>query len=410
MENPDNDMFNFNRPISRADTHSEKYELREKRFGTSDVLPMWVADMDLPTPPFIMNALRTRLNHPILGYTLSSDAMYQAIIDWQAQHHYQVEASQIVFTHNVANGFFLATQAFTEDGEAILVQPPIYPPFLNAPSINNRKLVEAPLLLNEGQYDIDFLAFEKAIVENKVRLFLFCNPQNPSGRVWLKAELEQLVEICYRHQVTIVSDEIHSDLVYSPLQHTPLASVSEQAQSITVTLNSPGKTFNLGGLQIGYAIIANPQLRQAYLNVCNANSIDGLNLFAQIALTAAYTEQGKQWRDELLNHFTDNINKLEACLKTHYPQVKLMRPEAGYLVWLDFNQLFTSQETLVDWLVNEAKLGLNDGSSFGGESHAGDGFMRINLAVSRQTMQTLITRLEKAKSSLLSKQTINQSA
>lgn len=391
------DMFNLFQPLSRLGTHSEKYDLRKQLFGTNDVLPMWVADMDLPTPPFVLNAIKSRLNHPILGYTLSSDALYQAIIDWQAQHEYVIKKSEIVFTHNVANGFFMAVQAFSSPGGAVLVQPPVYPPFLKAPEINDRKLLENALQLIEGRYEIDFADFEAKIVDNQVELFLFCNPQNPSGRVWSKAELVQIAEICLRHNVTIVSDEIHSDLVYSPLKHTPIASVSEEVKQITVTLSSPGKTFNLGGLQIGYAIIANPQLKAKYLKICQQNSINGLNLFAQTALIAAYTEQGKEWRDQLLKHFTDNINRLEKFLAAEYPLVRLMRPEASYLVWLDFREYFASHETLKKWLIEKAKLGLNDGRSFSGNSQTGDGFMRINLAVPQKTLDKAIQQLRNAK-------------
>jgi len=400
VDNSNLEMFNFNQPLSRAGTHAEKYKLRKTLFGRDDVRPMWVADMDLPTPPFVLNALRTRLNHPVLGYSISPDALYQAIIGWQAQYGLEVKAEQILFTHNVANGFFMAVQAFSQADEAVLVQPPVYPPFLSAPALNDRKLVEAPLSLENGRYQIDFEAFEQAITENKVKAFLFCNPQNPSGRVWRRDELQQIVDICYKHGVTIVADEIHADLVYPPLQHTPIASLSEKAQQITVTLSSPGKTFNLGGLQIGYAIFQNPKLKAAYLKVCKANSIDGLNLFAQVALTAAYTEQGKQWRDELLNHFSDNITALENFFAREFPEVKVMRPEAGYLVWLDFRQLFSTHQLLKDWLINDAKLGLNDGQSFAGNSDTGTGFMRMNLAVSKQTLNQAIQQLTRAKSAL----------
>ncbi|GAB6069112.1 pyridoxal phosphate-dependent aminotransferase [Thiomicrorhabdus hydrogeniphila] len=393
-------MFNFNQSISRIGTHAEKYELRQALFGTNDVIPMWVADMDLPTPPFVMNALKSRLNHAILGYTLTPEAVYQSIIHWQAQNNYTVQKSQIVFTHNVANGFFMAVSAFTRPGDSVLVQPPVYPPFLKAPEINDRKLVEAPLALVDGRYQIDFETFEKAIVDNSVKLFLFCNPQNPSGRVWLKSEVEQLANICLKHNVIIVSDEIHSDMVYAPHKHIPMASLSDDVANITITLSSPGKTFNLGGLQIGYAIIANPQLKADYVKICQQNAIDSVNLFGQIAMAAAYTDQGKEWRDELLNHFTQNIDLLENFLAKELPQVKLMRPEASYLVWLDFREMFTEQAKLKEWLVTKAKLGLNDGESFGGQSKAGTGFMRINLAVPKPTLDKALQQLRQARYSL----------
>lgn len=393
-------MVDFNLPISREGTFAEKYELRQALFGTAEVLPMWVADMDLPTPDFIIQALKHRLEHPILGYAITPDSVYQAIIDWQAQHDYRVTKSQIVFTHNVANGFFMAVEAFTQPGEAVLVQTPVYPPFLKAPVQNERRLVEAPLLLKDGHYQIDFTAFEETVIEHQVKLFLFCHPQNPSGRVWQRMELERLAEICLRHGVTIVSDEIHSDLVYGGYQHIPMASLSEAVANITVTLSSPGKTFNLGGLQIGYALIANPTLKTHYLKVCDAVSIHELNVFAMLALQAAYSEQGKVWRDQLLNHFASNIQRLETFFACHLPQVTVIRPQASYLVWLDFRKLFGDHQQLKSWLVNQAKLGLNDGESFAGQGGDGQGFMRMNIAVPQQLLEQALTQLKTAIKSL----------
>ena len=391
-----NSIEQIDRTISREGFNSEKYDLRKSLFGRDDVMPMWVADMDLPTPPFIVDALKQRLEHPILGYTLSDDATFQAVIDWQAQHNYDVEKSQIIFTHNVANGFFMAIQAFTEPGEAVLVQPPIYPPFLSAPEANQRKLVEAPVELIKGSYQINFDAFEKLIIEHDVKLFLFCNPQNPSGRVWQREELFKLADICLKHQVTIVSDEIHSDLVYEPYQHIPIASLSSDIANNTITLSSPGKTFNLGGLQIGYAIIANPELKAAYLKICNANRIDGLNLFAQEALKAAYSQQGKQWRDDLKYLLNQHFDHVDIFFKQYLPKVEVMRPQASYLLWLDFKCLFKDQQTLKHWLIHDAKLGLNDGVSFGGQSLVGNGFMRLNVAVSSEVLTECFSRIKSA--------------
>lgn len=387
----------LNQTISREGTHAEKYVLCKALFGTEDVLPMWVADMDLPTPSFILDALKERLQHPLLGYTITPDTVYQAIIDWQAHHGYHVAKSQILFTHNVANGFYMAVSAFTQPGDSVLVQPPIYPPFLHAPAHNERRLVEAPLVLDRTQstprYQIDFVAFEQSIIDHQVKLFLFCNPQNPSGRVWLKTELEQMAAICLRHKVTIVADEIHSDLVYAGHQHVSIASLSTEVANITVTLNSPGKTFNLGGLQIGYAIIANPKLKADYLKVCQSVSIHELNLMGMIALQAAYSPQGFTWKQALLNYFTANIETLESFFQQHYPLVKVMRPEASYLVWLDFSAMFDNQTELKNWLVNKAKLGLNDGLSFG---EGGKGFMRMNIAVSKPVLQKALIQLQQA--------------
>lgn len=390
-------MADFEKVVSREGTYAEKYELRKVLFGTDALLPMWVADMDLPTPDFIIEALKQRLEHPLLGYTMMPDSLYQAIIDWQAQHDYRVDKSQVVFTHNVANGFFMAVSALTLPGEAVLVQPPVYPPFLHAPELNNRVLVEAPLVLDGQTYRIDFEGFERAVAENDVKLFLFCNPQNPSGRVWLREELERLADICLKHGVTIVSDEIHSDLIYPGYRHIPMASLSPEVANITVTLSSPGKTFNLGGLQIGYALIANPKLKADYLRVSRSQSIHDLNLFAMIAMQSAYSRQGMDYKRELLTHLLGNIERAEQFFERHYPMVKVMRPQASFLIWIDFSALFDDQSELKSWLVEQAKLGLNDGLSFG---EAGNGFMRMNVAVSKATLEQALTQLLAAKSSI----------
>ncbi|BBN60098.1 MalY/PatB family protein [Hydrogenovibrio marinus] len=382
-------MADFNRVFPREDTDAEKYALRKALFGREDILPMWVADMDLPTPNFIMQAIKTRLEHPILGYTHMSEAVYQAIIDWQAFHEYEVKSEEIVFTHNVANGFFMAVQAFTKAGEAVLAMPPVYPPFLTAPELNGRKLVTAPLVLKNGRYEIDFDLLESKIVENKVQLILFCHPQNPSGRVWTENELKKLAEICVTHKVTIVSDEIHSDMIFSG-KHIPLATISDAIRQQTITLSSPGKTFNLGGLQIGYAIIANPKLKAAYLKVSQSVSVKGLNLFATVALEAAYSEKGRRYVQELNQFLQQNIDKTVDFFQTHFPQVTVMRPEASYLVWLDFSTLCSDHAALKNWIINDAKLGLNDGESFDVKTdkpNAGTCFMRMNLAVPPRVLQ-----------------------
>lgn len=390
--------LDFEQAIGRENTHTEKYDLRRKLFGTEDVLPMWVADMDLPTPPFIIEALQQRLEHPILGYPHTPDSVYQAIIDWQNQYGVEVNKSDIVFTHNVANGFMMAVGAYTQPNDAVMLMPPVYPPFFNAISRHHCQIVEAPLALQDNRYAIDFKAMEQKIKAFHVKLLLFCHPQNPSGRVWTKDELMQLADICVRHQVIIVSDEIHADLTFPPNQHTPLAALEHPVREQTITLTSPGKTFNLGGLQIGYALINNPKLRKIYLDYNKAHAVYDLNLFGQIAIEAAYSQQGKAWRAKLLQHFADNIAMLDRFISEHLPKVKVMKPEASYLVWLDFRSMFDNQKALKKWLIEEAKLGLNDGESFGGESRAGTGFMRINIAVSKESMQQALSQIKDALS------------
>lgn len=387
-------MIDFNRVIDRQGTDAEKLELRQTLFGTDAVLPMWVADQDLATPEFIVKALQRRLAHPILGYTCMSDRLYQAIVNWQAQYHYSVTAEQIVFTHNVAQGFHLAVQAFTQPGDAVLVQSPVYPPFYQAATRNHRKTVVAPLQWQDGNYQIDFEALEKVIVEQNVKLFLLCHPQNPSGRVWLRTELEQLAQICLKHQVLVVSDEIHADMTFPPHQHVPMASLSADIAHNTVTLNSPGKTFNLGGLQTGYAVIANPILRRQYIQACQSVSVLEPNLFANVAMEAAYSEDGMAYRQHLVAFLQSNIQRVCAFFVQHFPQVKVVQPQASFLIWLDFSALFSTQADLKAWLIQEAQLGLNDGETFG---ENGRGFMRMNIAVSPNQLEKALSQLVTAK-------------
>lgn len=389
----------FAKAIDRKGTDAEKYVLRHALFGREDLLPMWVADQDLPTPPFIIAALQQRLNHPILGYTHTPDRVLDRVVAWQAQYGYRINPAHLIFTHNVANGLFLAVQALSQVGDGVVIMPPIYPPFEQAIRCNERQPVAVPLRMtsNPAEYVMDFDGLANAFSRPEVSLCLLCNPHNPSGRVWTSAELTQLAELALVHNVSLVSDEIHGDLTLPPYQHCPLASLGDDIAQQTLTLSSPGKTFNLAGLQIGYAIAANPQHRAAFQAAAARVKIDELNLFALVALEAAYSDEGKAWRDALCQQLLVNIDRLQACLATACPKLRLMRPQASYLVWLDFNPLipdrFEDHTALQAWLINEARLGLNSGLSYG---EAGRGFMRINLAVSAETLDQACNQLQQA--------------
>lgn len=388
----------FHRPVNREQSFSEKYDLREKLFGTQDVIPMWVADMDLPTPPFIIEALQQRLQHPILGYNLTPDSAFQAIINWQAQHNHPVQANEICFTHNVANGFLLAIQAVTQPNDSVLVMTPVYPPFMNAAEKSGRKTVCLPLLTTYNDtfidYHIDFEALEQHLKTSNIKALLFCHPHNPVGRVWQKHELLKLAELCLRYEVVIISDEIHSDLTLTGT-HLPIAGLSNDIAHNTITLNSPGKTFNLGGLHIGYAIIANPKLRQAFQKIALSVKIEELNTFALHALIAAYSPAGKNWTSALLAHFASNLQQLQNTLQTFAPEIKRANTQATYLAWMDFSAWEWNQPQLKAWLIKEAKLGLSNGDTFFPNTQ-NSGCMRINLAVSTQTMQQVMNNLKNA--------------
>ncbi|WP_130538395.1 MalY/PatB family protein [Thiomicrorhabdus indica] len=389
----------FDRPVNRENTFSEKYDLRETLFGTKDVIPMWVADMDLPTAPFIIDALKQRLDHSLLGYNLMPNTALEAIIDWQAQHNYTVHTKEICFTHNVANGFHLAVQAVTEPKDSVLVMTPVYPPFMQAAEKTGRKTVCLPLLETHTDsvidYQMDFENLEKSFSSDNIKALLFCHPHNPVGRVWSKQELLKLSQLCLDYGVVIISDEIHSDLVLTG-RHIPIASLSEEVAQKTITLSSPGKTFNLGGLQIGYAIIANPYLRKQFEKASQSVSIHDLNTFALHALIAAYSPAGNNWTLALLEHIKNNFNQLQIFLKQYAPEIKINRAQATYLVWLDFSAWGWPQNQLKDWLVKEAKLGLSNGDSFFPKQIRDTSKMRMNLAVSTETMQNALKQLQLA--------------
>lgn len=384
-------------PINREKSASEKYDLRLKLFGREDILPMWVADMDLPTPDFVMQALKQRLHHPILGYALTPDSLNQAVVTWQAHKQYAVQAEQIFWTHNVAHAFYLAVQAFSQPNDKILSFSPVYPPFTQAPVQNQRPSITQSLELIDGHYQINFERLEQCLKNEQPKVLLFCHPHNPSGRVWTRDELTAVAELCLRYNVLVISDEIHADLTFAPHQHTPMASLSTDIAQNTVTLNSPGKSFNLGGLQIGYAIIANPELQTAYAQRLEANHIEGLNSLAMTACEAAYSEMGQFYLQVLSPFLQQNIQQLNQALAPYSAWIHPMTPQAGYLVWLDCSGLMQtmnwSDAQLKNWWINQAGLGLSSGVSFGPE---GSGFMRINLAVSRETLTQATTQIVKA--------------
>lgn len=392
----------FQSAIDREGTDSEKLELRQKLFATEAVIPMWVADMDLPTPPFVLAALRHRLDHPILGYNLMPDALYESIIKWQQQHGFQVQQSDIHFTHNVANGFHMAIQAVTRLGEGVVVMPPVYPPFMTAASQSGRHTIHVPLLSKKTQqglvYEINFEALASVLAREDVTALLMCHPHNPIGRVWLEAELSALVDLCLRYEVVIISDEIHSDLLFQA-EHKPIASLSPEAANITMTLSSPGKTFNLGGLQIGYALITNAKLREKFVAVSKQNSIQDLNTFAMVALMAAYSHDGKVWQQAVISHIKDNMAQLQSFLTQKMPEVTMTKVEATYLAWLDFSAWQLPQSALKTWLVHEAKLGLSNGDAFfapDASDPINSGLMRMNLAVSTETLKQALSQLREA--------------
>ena len=383
--------YNFDEVIDRRGSDYLKLEALLPRWGREDLIPMWVADMDFRTPPFIIDSVKKRIECEIFGYTEKPNTWYQSIINWQKKRHQlAITKEMISFIPGVVPAIVMAIEAFTKVGEQVLIQPPVYYPFAAAIRNTGRKVITNPLLLGNLQYYIDFDDFEKKV--KTCKLFILCNPHNPGGRVWSKEELEKLAAICLKYQVLMISDEIHADLTLPSYKHISLASLSEEIAMNTVTFSSASKTFNMAGLASAYAIIPNPQVRQKFLDKTVGYMLTDGNIFAFQTTVAAY-EQGEEWLNQLLAYVQGNIDFLTQYIDQYLPKVKYIVPQASYLVFLDFRALGLSQKELVSFCTNKAHLALVDGSVFGEE---GKGFMRINLASPRSIIEKALEQLKEA--------------
>lgn len=383
--------FDFNRFISRENTSCVKYDLRQAIFGNPDVLPMWVADMDIPTPDFIIDAIRERLNHPVLGYTFRDTEYHNAIAWWyKHRHSWDLKAEWIDFCPGVVSGLSHAIRAFTSPGDKVIIQPPVYRPFFTTVTGNGRELAFNPLVENDGEYTFNYDLLEKQASQG-AKMLILSNPHNPVGKLWSKEELLKLSEICIKHNLIIVSDEIHSDLVFDGKKHFSIASLSEQLASITVTFASMSKTFNLAGLASGFVIIPNPTLKARFSAELEASGAGMGNIFGFEALKAAFTPQGEEWLSGLMQHLNSNWELLSMGL-AKYGKVKVRKPDATYLVWADFRNTNLPDDHLNRLLVHEAGLGFSPGTEYGAE---GKGFQRINIACPNQTIELALNRLAK---------------
>jgi len=375
--------------VERVGTHCSKWDGREAKFGTDDVLPLWVADMDIAAPKVAQEAMQERLNHPVYGYALNSDSYYESIISWyQEQFDWEIEREWIVPEHGVVVSINIALDAFSKKDDGILIQTPIYPPFLSSVERNGRKVLENRLLFKEGKVMIDFEDFEAKAKE--ATLFLLCSPHNPTTRAWKREELERMVEICHRHGVLIVSDEIHSDLVFDK-PHKPTAVLSK-AKDITLILHAPSKTFNIAGLNTSYLIIPNSSLRQRYEAAHKRMGLDNGNPFGLVALEAVYSK-GTTWLEALKKHLQTNSAYIQTYITENIPEITVYAHEATFLMWLDCRGLGLTDEALQDFFIHEAKLGLNSGISFG---EAGSGFMRLNIGTDRVILKQAMGQLKVA--------------
>jgi len=385
--------YNFDEIIDRSASHCVKIDRLKAVFGRDDLIPLWVADMDFLSPPAIAEALIERTRHGIFGYTVPDNGYYNSIIDWLRQRHsYEVRREEITFVPGVVKGIAFAIDAFTRKNDKIIIQPPVYHPFRIVPESLGREVINNPLLFDNGRYSIDFDGLRRIVAENECKILLLCSPHNPAGRVWHEDELKQLAEICYDNNILVISDEIHSDLTLPGYRHRPFATVSEKARKNSITLMAPSKTFNIAGIVSSFAVTHNPEIRKQYLGYLSPRELDQPTIHALVATEAAYRE-GREWLDEAIAYIQKNITFVESFLKEHIPQIKVIRPEATFLLWLDCRELHLTQKELAYLFVHKAGLALNNGTIFGKE---GEGFMRLNVGTTLSTLEKALDKLRKA--------------
>jgi len=389
-------MYNFDEIIDREDTNAIKHDLLKAVFGTEDVIPMWVADMDFKTPDFIIKRLKERLEHEVLGYTFRGGSFFSSVIGWlRNQHQWEVKKDWITFSPGVVPALTMIVNAFTQPGDKVIVQSPVYFPFFTSVLNTGRQLVNNELKLKDGKYSMDFEDLKKQI-DSRTKMILFCSPHNPSGRVWTKDELTELAEICLEKNILIVADEIHSDIIFNGHKHIPIASLSEEISNITISTYAPSKTFNLAGMSTSVIVSSNKKLLTTYDNYIGNFHLHMGNIFGTVALEAAYTE-GNQWLIEMIKYIEENTDLVRQFAKKHTNKMDLIEPESTYLLWIDFRKLKLSDEELKKFIIKDAKLGLNHGAMFGA---GGEGFQRMNVACPSSIVKQALLQLELAFSSL----------
>ena len=384
----------FDEQIARDRTYSVKWDRTEAVFQTKEeILPMWVADMDFKPPEGVLGAMKERLEHGIFGYTFVDDEVTDTVRHWmKTRHGWGVERSWISYSTGVVPSLAKTVLAFTEPGERVLIQSPVYPPFFSVVKENGREVENCQLMESDGDYRIDFTAFEESAAKPDVKLFFLCSPHNPVGRVWTKEELTALADICLAHDVVIVADEIHSDLIMDGQTHVPMASLSEDISHQTVTLSAPSKTFNLAGLQASFVIAENKAHRKKLAEVDRSQGNFTLNTFGILAMKASY-ETGSEWLSELNTYIEENAKTVQAFLEKEVPEIRMAAPEATYLLWLDCRALGLDDKALEKLFVEEGKIGFNWGHTFGA---GGEGFVRMNVACPRATVEEGLERMKAA--------------
>lgn len=386
--------YDFDTVLDRHNTASLKWDS-----GKPDLLPMWVADMDLPVAPEIIGAMQERLRHPVLGYSIQSDEYYQAVIGWfSGRYQFHIRREWICHAPGIVAGLHFIVQSMTEKSDKVLVLTPSYYQFYKAAEDNGRECVRCPLRIENNRYTIDFDLLEDMAARDDVKLMLFCNPHNPGGRCWTAEELKRVGEICLKHHVLLVSDEIHCDLTLDGSRYTPMGTVGQEILENAIICVAPSKTFNLAGMQTSCLIIANEQIRSLYMQRLTMHGIKRPNALGMVAMIAAYT-QGAEWLEQCKGYLTENMHFIKAYLQQNIPEFKLMDMEATYLAWIDVSGLGGRPGMYHSYLEEVGKLWLDGGSMFGPE---GENFERLNFACSRQTLEEALMRMRDAADAMRS--------
>lgn len=384
-------MVEFDTVYNRLNTNCIKWDSIEDTYGEHNLLPLWIADMDFKANPPVLDALKKTAEQGLLGYSPAPDSLYEAIQEWQKRRHdYAVSKEAILFNSGVVPSLSIAIQAYTKPGDAVLIHDPVYPPFAKVVEQNNRKLVRSPLLIEQGHFVMNLEELEKQIIAEDVRLFILCNPHNPGGRVWTKNELEAFGKLCAKYDVLVISDEIHQDLIFAPHVFTTFTNVHPTFKDFSITLTAATKTFNLAGIKNSMIFIENPDLRKQFVEAQERNFQNEINIFGYVGTEAAY-QNGDTWLEKLLVYLKENIDTVSEFLKTALPEVKMMRPEGTYLIWLDFSAFGLTDAKLQSQLVHKGKVVLNPGITFGpnGTQH-----MRLNVACPKETLLEGLRRIK----------------
>jgi len=385
-------VYNFDKAINRIKTNSIKWDYTKEFIGKKDLLPLWIADMDFEVPQEVKNIVLERANHGIYGYTKVPISLYESFIKWiSKRHNWEIKLEWLIHTPGVVPGINYSINALTKEEDKIIIQTPVYSPFYSLIIENKRKVVNNMLILTKDKYKINFKSLVESIDET-TKAIILCSPHNPVGRVWTREELMRIGQICIEKDLLIISDEIHSDIIYNGYKHIPIASLSKEIMDRTITFMAPSKTFNIAGLSSAIAIIPNEKLRDKYVNIMSKFQGDIINVFGVVAFEACY-KYGEGWLEELIEYLSHNKDYVKEYIKYNLPKLKVIEPEGTYLLWLNFNNYNISHDKIKKILVEEAKVGLNDGITFGNE---GEGYFRMNIGCPRQTLKEALDRIKKA--------------